>query len=75
MRSLWANGANMRQKTKHRATRAGIAPPPSGLPRKSFVKMIYKEHVLKFLEGELQRWNVQVATGAYTRTPRGSLLN
>ena len=34
-----------------------------------------KERVLKFLEGELQRWNVQVATGAYTRTPRGSLLN
>jgi hypothetical protein len=63
------------KKTKHCATLAGIAPPPSGLPRKAFVKMMYKEHVLKFLEGELQRWNVQVATGAYTRTPRGSLLN
>jgi hypothetical protein len=44
-------------------------------PQKSFDKSMYKEHVLKFLEGELQRWNVQVATGAYTRTPRGSLLN
>jgi hypothetical protein len=44
-------------------------------PQKSFHKSMYKEHVLKFLEGELQRWNVQVATGAYTRTPRGSLLN
>ena len=44
-------------------------------PQKSFDKSMYKEHVLKFLEGDLQRWNVQVATGAYTRTPRGSLLN
>lgn len=44
-------------------------------PQKSFDKSMYKEHVLKFLEGELQRWNVQVATGAYMRTPRGSLLN
>jgi hypothetical protein len=44
-------------------------------PQKSFDRSMYKEHVLKFLEGELQRWNVQVATGAYTRTPRGSLLN
>ena len=44
-------------------------------PQKSFDKSMYEEHVLKFLEGELQRWNVQVATGAYTRTPRGSLLN
>jgi hypothetical protein len=44
-------------------------------PQNSFDRSMYKEHVLKFLEGELQRWNVQVATGAYTRTPRGSLLN
>ena len=33
------------KKTKHCATRAGIAPPTSGLPRKSFDKTMYKEHV------------------------------